>query len=207
MKIGIHEYEVADGQVVVDKYSALDRSRPINIRGVKGMENSFLNTEIPIIPLRPVWTISGGLADPGTLGLVASEEEGRQVAVRFGMEIVCRPHTLDYWLDAKARLADAKQAVVEAEVALKKADKQHREQYPLSLEMKKRIIEAFDGGQKLCCGSGREFLESLGLDENWVEHLNEWAYDTLACTPNTLSKTGRYHDETVEILRKKMEKC
>lgn len=91
--------------------------------------------------------------------------------------------TLLAWKRATTRLEKARIAMGQAERDIENLDRLHREEHPLSNDTKRTIVVAFRGGKRLCCEAGRKVLADLGLDDCWIEHLNDWAYEHLGCSP------------------------
>jgi hypothetical protein len=91
-------------------------------------------------------------------------------------------NTLKSWMKAKKLLAETEQTVCQAKIILREAAKRHRLKYPLNQETKEVLFNAHKNGNPLCCAKGRKTLTDAGLDEYWVEYLNDWAYGSLGCT-------------------------
>ncbi len=108
--------------------------------------------------------------------------------------------TLIQWKRAKDDLKQAIQVECAADTALKEADKHHRVKRPLNQSEKDAILGAFSQGKPLCCSAGHKMLTELGLDECWVDYLNDWAYEALSCT-GFHKPDGDHYAQGLEDLR------
>lgn len=76
MKIGDHEYD-DDGYINGSPRLQVDRAGTVRVKGVKGMEESHLNTVIPLMAMEAV----------KDAGIAVTEDEGRAVAAYYGMPV------------------------------------------------------------------------------------------------------------------------
>jgi len=111
--------------------------------------------------------------------------------------------TLRAWKKAVADRLHAEQLLAAATRAIEISDELHREKHPLSDEVRACILKAYCEGKPLCCTGGRASLKELGLDECWVEHLSDWAYERLGCSPEH-KPGGRYFESGKAKLREKL---
>lgn len=73
--------------------------------------------------------------------------------------------------------------------------------YPLAETTKAALRARIAKGQKhegLCCDNGREWMrKNSDLDSVWIEIINHWAYEALACS-QTRPEDIAYHVQRFE---------